>query len=36
MFKDQRYYINKTKEALGIIASAAMFALFILACFVMA
>lgn len=36
MFKDKRYYINKTKEVLGMTAAAILFALFILACFIMA
>ena len=35
-FKDKRYYINRLKEYLGIVATSALFTLFILACFIMA
>ena len=35
-FKDKRYYINKCKEALGIILVSALFALFLVFAFAMA
>lgn len=35
-FKDNYYYIAKTKEVLGIVASATMFALFVILMFVLA
>lgn len=36
MFKDRRYYVAKTKEVFGTIATATMFVLFIGLMFVLA